>query len=517
MLASTLSRLRPLLWAVALVCVAAVVSACAALETGTPAPTPKAPPPTVAPPGTPPSLPTRGSPAPPPQPTPSTPSGPGGPPEGRPSPLTGVDINLPSESTGSPRGTLALRVYAPAAGHTRYPEGAPVVIQVTGGDAPGFLGNDLPPEADDLVTIALVFPGGTDPTSGRTSDGVYDHRGPQSITALRDVVLYAAGLLTDDQGRTIDEVVPVPVLYDNIGLIGLSNGGNIVVAVAALHGDELAPYLRYIVQWESPVSSQIATVDLGRVRMQCPPGKRGGDNLVNPRYTAYGPYTLEVDYSDLAYNPSDPTFPLFHDGNGDGVYTTVEDPATGCRTPDLDLDGVLERDEDFPLGAYEDGVKHVYSRPATHALAEWDVFGGSWPADIATPEEADAYWDLREAVLLYDEALANIPHLEGMVLTSVQDHVQSAPDKPHIRQAFEGWNRAGAWVQINPDPAYLAEADPRLAGRTDLPANSPNTPPPDWTDVAAYAIPEDVRDATYQLAAVWQMADRAYGTARSSR
>ncbi|HDN79597.1 MAG TPA: hypothetical protein ENG33_03925, partial [Chloroflexi bacterium] len=382
-----------------------------------------------------------------------------------PSALTAVDINLPSESTGSPNGTLAIRVYAPAAGKARYPEGAPVVVQVQGGDASGFLGNNFPPEADDLVTIALVFPGGTDPITGRSSDGVYDHRGPQSIAALRDVILYAAGQLKDDQGRTIDDVVPVPVLHDNIGLIGFSNGGNIVVAVAALYGEELAPYLRYIIQWESPVSSQIATVDLGRVRMQCPAGKRGENNFVNPRYTAYGPYTLEVDYSDLAYDPSNPVFPIFHDGNGDGRYTTVVDPATGCKTPDLDLDGVLELDEDFPLGAYEDGVKRVYSRPVSHALAERDVFAGAWPADIATPEEADAYWDLREAVRLYDEALSKVPGLEGMVLASVQDHVQSTPDKPHIRQAFEGWRRNSAWVQINPDPAYLVEVFPRLKGR----------------------------------------------------
>ena len=32
--------------------------------------------------------------------------------------------------------------------------------------------------------------------------------------------------------------MPVPVLHDNIGLEGVSNGGNIIVAVAALFGDE---------------------------------------------------------------------------------------------------------------------------------------------------------------------------------------------------------------------------------------------------------------------------------------
>lgn len=136
--------------------------------------------------------------------------------------------------------------------------------------------------------------------------------------------------------------------------------------------------------------------------------------------------------------------------------------------------------------------------------------GGPWPADIAAPAETDAYWDIREAVRLYDEALANTSELEGMVLGSVVDHVQSAPGKPHLRQAFEGWRRNAAWVKINPGPTHLIEADPALAGRTDLPDLAPNTPPADWSDVEAYAMPEDIPDRLYQLAAVWQMADRAH-------
>ncbi len=411
-----------------------------------------------------------------------------------------IDIDLPSDSTGTPGGTLAVRIYPPV--ETRYSEGASIIIYVPGADTPGGLRNFYQDKCRDMIVIYFLFPGGVDRFSGRVSDGVYDHRGLNCIKALRDVILYAAGKLKDSMGRSIDEVVSVPILHDNIGLIGVSNGGNIVVAVAALYGEELKGYLRYIIQWESPVSSQIATVDLGPIRHNCSP-----NNFVNPRYLGYNPMVLQVDYSDLCYDSSINL--VFHDGNNDHHYTTVIDPRTGLPTPDLNLNGVLELDEDFPLSAYTDGVARFYSRPVTHALLENNVFNGSWPRGIASVEEADRYWDLREAVRLYDEALRNIPDLRGMILASIKDHVQSAPDKPHIHQAFDGWILNHGWVKINPDPEYIVEVDASLAGRSDLPMNKPNTPPRDWSNYD-YCVPEDIPDTFYQIASIWEMSDRVY-------
>ncbi len=427
-----------------------------------------------------------------------------------------VDVDLPSDSTGMPGGTLALRIYAPASSSdARYTDGAPVVIYVPGSDTAGTLSVALP-QADDMIRIVFLFPGGSNSVSGRHSDGTYDHRGPNCIAALRDVIKYAAGNLTDSDGKTIDDRLAVPVLHNNIGLIGASNGGNIVTAVAAQHGAEFAGHLRYIVQWESPVSSQIATVDLGGVMLDCPGGRRTPLEVVNPRYHAYGPLTIDVDYSQITYDATALRRPIFLDGTGDGHYTTVLDPSTGCQTPDLNHNGTLETDEDFPLSSYTDGVKQFYSRAATQAMADRYLFGGSWPGNIATVAQANSFWDLREAVRLYHDAQMNIPGLEGMVLVTVIDHVQATPDKPHIRQAFEGWNSAGAWVQINPNPTYLVEADPSLSGRTDLPHNAPNTPPADWRDVTDYAMPENVSNNVLQSAAIRQMADRAHAASSAT-
>jgi hypothetical protein len=441
--------------------------------------------------------------------------------------LVPIDVELPSISTGSPAGTLAVRVHTPPYGRARYQEGAPVLIWGAGGYDVAGINHDLPPNVDDIIVVTFVYPGGEDPWSGLRSDGVYDYRGPNCIAALRDVVRFAAGELTDSQGRTIDDIVPVPVLHENIGLIGLSNGGNTVVATAALFGADLAGHLRYIIQWETPVSSQLATRDLGRVWLQ-PPNPAQGD-FFNPRYLGYGQQFLTVDYGDLTYDPGGVLRKVFHDGNGDGVYTTIENPITHIQTPDLNLDGVLDLGEDFPLDTYPypDGLKGVYSRAVTQALADNLIVPNPWPVEIAMPLEADAYWDIRESVRLYEDALANVPDLEAMVLCGISDHVQSAPTKPHIQQALEGWLAAfppligysslphsvsgGRWVQINPSPSYLIEADPSLLGRGDLPDLDPNTPPSDWGQAATYCVPEDIHKSLYQLAAVWQMADRVQG------
>lgn len=420
-----------------------------------------------------------------------------------------IDVDLPSSSTGVPGGTLAVRIFAPATpGDARYADGAPVIISAPGGSTAGSLRPTLE-QAADTIRIVFLFPGGTDPLTGRTSDGSYDYRGPHSIAALRDVILYAAGELTDASGNTIDDVLPVPVLHDNIGLFGGSNGGNIVVAVAAEHGAELAGRLRYILQWESPVSSQIATVDWNGALLDCPDGRRVSLGVVNPRYQNYGPLVLDVDHSQLAHDAGDPRHPVFFDGDGDGRYSTAIDPSNGCRTPDLDLNGTLELDEDFPLSTYSDGVTKFYSRPVTQALADQSVFGASWPADIATPAQASAFWNLREAVRLYPAALTNIPDLEGMILGSVIDHVQVASDKPHLRQAFDGWRGVGSWVKINPARKYVVDVDPSLGSRTDLPDNAANAAPADWTDAGSYAYPEGL-DEVYLAAAVHEMADRAH-------
>ncbi|MBT4416516.1 hypothetical protein HOC80_00255 [archaeon] len=407
-----------------------------------------------------------------------------------------TDITLPTE-----QGDLAVRLWLPE--DQRYDEGAPITIYVPGGYEEKDLKNDV--RAQDMLVISFLFPGVTESSTGKESEGTYDFRGDNCIKALRDVILYAAGELEDSNGQTITEVVEQDILTDNIGTIGVSNGGNLPVATAALYGDEIKNHLDYIIQWETPIASQVATRDLGEIilepLLENPSPKRG--KFFNPRYMGYGKKSIEVNYDDLAYD-SNSLFPVFHDGNGDGEYTTID--TTNGPSPDLNQDEDVSTDEDFPLDFYPGLVKNFYSRPVTHALLDNGVLTlANWPSDIGTPDEADAYWDLREAVYLYEDALDNIPDLEGMFLASEEDLVQSNPYKSHIRMALDGWDNN--WFKINPSQDYILEVEDTNEFIPDLEAN---TAPSDWTDTKTYCISEDIDDETYQIAAMHQMADREW-------
>lgn len=80
-----------------------------------------------------------------------------------PSGLIPIDIDLPSDSTGSPTGTLAVRVHTPMHGHARYPEGAPVLVWGAGGFEVKGINHDLPPSVGDIIIVTFVYPGGEDP------------------------------------------------------------------------------------------------------------------------------------------------------------------------------------------------------------------------------------------------------------------------------------------------------------------------------------------------------------------
>lgn len=419
-----------------------------------------------------------------------------------------IDLRLPSDSTGDPNGELAVRIYLPGE-EPRFEEGTPVLVWLEGGFEEKGINQDFMNFSTDFMVVTFLYPGVYDDWSKLESDGVYDYRGRDCIAALKDVLLFAAGELQDSGGRTIDAFSRTPVLHDNIGMIGSSNGGNIIVATPALYGEELEGHLKYIIQWETPVSGQLATRDFGRIWMK--PSMQQGEYF-NPRYLGYGEQILEGDYSDLAYDSSQEYYQIFHDGDGDGKYTT-RPTQSQAETPDMNSDGELSLNEDFPVDYYpggKDGETRYYSRAATYALREYEVFGEDWPEDIASPKEADDYWDIRESVWLYEELLEKLPEVEGMVLAGERDHVQSAPDKFNIRQAFDGWLNNGAkWVQINPSPEYLDQVRPGLSERMNLPNMSPNQAPDDWAAIETYSVPEDVEKIIYQLGAVWQMMDRA--------
>ena len=452
-----------------------------------------------------------------------------------------LEVDLPSPATGVTGGTLALRLAVPWPGRELLEEGAPVAVVLPGGFSPGSLKPLAPQFLGGVVVISFLYPGGCD--GGRCSDGTYDHRGPASVQAAADVLRFAMGLLTDAGGRTIDEVAGIPVLHDDVGLVALSNGGAMAMAVAATDGAQL-PGLRWFVGWENPGNSQTVATDAGPGNnLFCPaptPGARAA--FTNPWY-AYGRPSLDIDYSSIAYDPQRDV--VFLDGNGNGRLDLRWRPDQ-CLDPDLDGDGSIGPGEDFGLApAFKDaGPFRHYSRELTRALWERGVFPVP-PEWLETPGDSEAFWQLRDEVRSIPAAAAAVPDLETILVASERDHVQTQPDHPHVRMVFEELAAEGMWVKLNPSPEVVTELDPGLAdlafrpgpgirvehasnpmpavaadGKTEnvilsatsgggfLPDMPPGVAPDDWTSTD-WTYPESVPNDVMQAAAVIELARRA--------
>jgi hypothetical protein len=418
-----------------------------------------------------------------------------------------LDILFPSDAIGG--GTLALRLFAPiSVDRSYFPEGAPIVIEVPGGDSAGSL---FPPRGTGLegfVYITFLFPGGR--FENRVTAGSYDHRGLNSIKALRDVALFAAGLKQDSQGRTIDKILKIRPLANNLGLLTLSNGGSIAVVTLALYGEQLTN-IQYMIDWENPSNGQVVTTDPGPgANFDCPPSPGRPNPASRPRYTNpnyrnYGPVALDIDYSRIAYEASTDRF--FLDGNKNGKIDTITD-AAGCRSPDLNRNGQLDADEDYLFSSMPyaaPGEKKHFSLQVLQAARDAKLFS-SWPSTIDTPEESDKFWEIRDAARNYDALAKKRTDLKLMILASVVDHVQTVLGKPHIRQPFEAFRRNKMWVRLNPSPAQVTKIDARLQDRTDLPNNRPNSAPADWSNYS-YAYPEGIPDTIFYAAAIREMAE----------
>ncbi len=442
-------------------------------------------------------------------------------------PAAGVDTRVPSAAAG-PGGKLAVRITAPAA--PRYAGGAPVVVIAPGGHEPGSLNSGVPLTAQGFVLVTFLFPGGRDGIF--YSDGVYDFRGPGCQLALADVLRFASGGLADSAGRSISNLAGVPCAADNVGVLALSNGGSITPCTLGDYGATL-PGVRYMVGWENPTGPQTINADLGRTSFDCNPALDGDENGVttddgkNWAYAAYDTQTCMLDDAKLAWDPAFPVrYPdfarvrptvimpgtLFFDGNGNGVCDTV--PGVQPRCLDLNGNGRLDPIEDYVvtgLPAYGpvtagDSLKVFWSPTLLAAARDQGLFGPQWPRQVATPEMAQAYWDLRDATKHYAPLGAARPDFAAMMLYRKGDHVQAEDDHAHVRQAYDGFVNHGMWCRLNPDSAYYAYLAPLPAGYVETPANAAVA----GAEMKAHAEPNTVNLNTFDVAGVCEMADRVH-------
>ena len=184
--------------------------------------------------------------------------------------------------------------------------------------------------------------------------------------------------------------------------------------------------------------------------------------VYNPYYNAegYTQTTIDVDYSQLAWIQNE-DYP-----EGRPVFR-------------------VENGKDYILDNKGPNIKgkRFFSDALTQALLNNNIFTlENWPNDVATPQMTSDFWPYRTPIHNYELIGQKLPDLKVLLPFASADHVQAAPDKPHIRQAYDGFHkRAGLWTRLNCDLSYVqSEIHPSAALADGFPDNNANTEPLNW-------------------------------------
>jgi hypothetical protein len=401
---------------------------------------------------------------------------------------------------------IAVMVASPIA--ARYAEGAGVVVMASPifTEANGFI-TDPDLTSLGLVQVSYLWPGKTDARTKAKSSGEFDYGGEQSVNALRDVIRFAAGRIADANGHYIVSMTSVPPLVGEVGVYAFSDAGITAIRVFSLYGSQLQG-LGYFIGREVPTVDTISCLEIGYY-------DETGRPIYNPFYlypASFSASGITLNYANLNWDP-----------------TLTSGSSTAVGRPYLDLDGngrispgdyVFDGQTPIMFG------KRYYSTALTEALlANGALTLSTWPADLATPQEAAQVWQIRQtpglfAAMQNDETAQN---MKVMLVFAKNEHAQVALDKPHIHQLFQGFRfEARLWVRMNPDRSYV-ESLFQVASQTrigitstpgailDFPDNPADTQPGDWAQIDAYAYPGGGQaNQLVPLAAVAEMADRTH-------
>ncbi len=430
-----------------------------------------------------------------------------------------------------PGGYVTAGVYAPDV--PRYFDGAPIVLDLPGGQSFGTTQPDTGFVNRGVIYATLILPGRAEGPD--TTTGTWDARGLASYDAIAAVMAYLGGDITDIAGGRMEDSLSCPVNHDVVGMLGSSNGGNLAVGTLALRGNRFSKCC-YLVTYESPTNDQIVFFDLGGKRRDEDHLCDGADlwdftddDAKNASVLGYDPVEIPIDYSDLAWDTTwVDTFSIsgggqmvfrgraFLDHTHDGIITR-----NALGKLDLNNDCTYDTLEDFYFEALaaappETGwrLKLFYTFPVTRELWRRNIIDTlNWPESLATPGEARQFWRMRTAVFWYDSIPRHFPDLKVLLIATQKDHAQVSSDYPNIRQAYDGFSRQGFWVKINPDSLWVREVLPGYGAS--YPQNPPNWAPAVWESLYYHSVPEvgDFPDRSICIASVLEMCDRCHDSA----
>ena len=388
-------------------------------------------------------------------------------------------------------GKIAIRVDVPE--NPRYGSSAPIVPVASTWFVEKYNNEHTPfhtvynPTDVGAISVFNLWPGKTDAESGLSSDGEYDFGGPKSIAALRDMIRFALGIIPDVDGRYLHELISVAPRYDNTGLFASSHAGVVATNVMAYYGEYLTG-LKYFVGRENPTMSEMYALEIGHF-----------DEFHNPIYNPYYKHegyamtSLDIEYDRIDWIENDSLAegrPMFHVDDGD--------------------DYILD-----DKGPHING-KRYFSHALTQAFIDYGVFTEStFPQDVAKPSAVEDFWQYRTPIMNFESIGIKLPNLKVLLPFASLDHVQAAQDKPHIRQAYDGFKkRAGLWTRLNCDLCYVqSEIHPSASPENGIPDNDANTEPDVWFTEAqdwgfAGTLNGETTARTIPLAGIAEMADR---------
>jgi hypothetical protein len=277
------------------------------------------------------------------------------------------------------------------------------------------------------------------------------------MKALRDVLLYSMGMLTDADGDTITDKLPF-ALTSCAGVAGYSNGGNITLCTLGSYGPELQG-LCWLATWESPIGDQYVKCELG--------GGSGGPAaaMLNPYYIPGTAGITEAPTpgmeSVLSYDPAvtggieDPRTGAYHeiqglfylDENENSAYDAGEFRFSGSAGPGSDNGSVP-----LPRVYFSDELTTVITDNLKSVLG-----GAALPGWLAGRDLVEQFWKIRDGSLWIDDVHKHFPDMPVIVSGTSRDHMQAQPDHPHLVSFQKGLGEADHFFwRVNPDAAYIA-------------------------------------------------------------
>jgi hypothetical protein len=360
----------------------------------------------------------------------------------------------PSAGTGK----IAVQVTLPE--KSRFEDSAPIVVIVPPFFTEGSVKfTELKGITDEgFIEITLLYPGRST-LDGVQSDGIDDFGGENSMEALKDATLFAAGKIPNRDGKLLNDLIQIRPDFENIGFYAFSHPG--IIATKTLAKYEELSVVDYFVGRENPTVDKISAMEIGYFK--------GEEAYSNPLYKypkSYAEGNIKIDYSSAKYD--------FERG-----MPYIDNYVLGEKVPTM-------------FG------KRCYSVDLLTALRDNGALSAAdWPSDLATPEEAAEIWPLRSITAKDYERIGKInPNLKVMLIFAEVDHVQTVPDKPHIHMAYDGFKNAGIWVRLDPDKYGN---------------HSANTEPADWIKAAEWGYNGDLLNQLVPVAGVMEMANRVNG------